>query len=518
MCRRLSFLLLLSAAVSGCSDPVAARERFLASGDTYLAQGRLNEATIEYRNAAQRDPSSVEAQQKLGETYIAMNEPGKALTAYQAVSELDRKNVAARLRAGSLLAASGDFERAAARAREAIDLDRSSVEARILLAQALAGMRRPQEAAEQLTAAIEAQPNNAAGYAALGELQLAEGHREAAEASFLQAVTADPQSPRAHLSLGEYYWVTGRLREGEASIRKALALAPREPLTRRALAMFLMANDRSAEAEEHWKFLADASADDAPRLELADYYVSTDRPNDALAVLEPLAANDTTGDASARLAAVLYEVGERDRSIAILDHELSARKSNRRALLLKAQMLMDDKKWSEAADYARRVTVLEPESWSALNLLGAAQAAAGDMAGAAESFRQVTRLNPESDTARVRLATAYAATGDPNRALLALEEGFAKEPGLSGVAANNIAWNLNKEEAMREVALTLARYATEKLPNRPEPWDTLGAVHLALGDTAAAVKAFEASVKLAPTNKDYQERLNEARRRLAQNE
>jgi cytochrome c-type biogenesis protein CcmH/NrfG len=137
------------------------------------------------------------------------------------------------------------------------------------------------------------------------------------------------------------------------------------------------------------------------------------------------------------------------------------------------------------------------------------------MAGAAESFRRVTRLNPSEQNARVRLAAAYAATGDPNRALLTLEDGFASEPGLSGAAANNIAWSLHQNEQMGDVALALARYATEKLPSRPEPWDTLGAVYLARGDASRAVAAFEKSVKLAPEKKEYRDRLNEAKRRAA---
>jgi hypothetical protein len=51
-----------------CSEPPAsARDRFLRNGDRYVAAKHLVEAEIEYRNAVQRDPRSVEAQRKLGE-------------------------------------------------------------------------------------------------------------------------------------------------------------------------------------------------------------------------------------------------------------------------------------------------------------------------------------------------------------------------------------------------------------------------------------------------------------------
>jgi tetratricopeptide (TPR) repeat protein len=517
MIRKVSTTALVAAAVfaaSGCTNASTARDQFIRSGDRYLAEGRLTEASIEYRNAAQRDPDSVEAQRKLAETYVASNQPDKALSAYETLSDLDRNSVPARLRASSLLAAAGELERAASRARDAIALAPKNVDAHILLAQALVGMRRPDEAMQQLFDAIAANPEEAATYAAIGELHLARGARADAEASFLKAVEIDPSSVRARLSVGEYYWITGRAADAEAQLRSAVDLAPRDRLANRAYALFLMATERGSSAEPHWKAVAAESTNASGKLELADYYLWSGRSRDALAVVEPLATHDVTGGAATRVSAILYGLGDKDRAKDLLTSELSIRKSNAAAQLLMGRFLMDEQRWDDAAQHARRVTALERESWAAYDLLGSAQAAAGNLREAAESLREASRLRPGATGPRVKLAAAYASVGDTNTALFTLEEAFARGRENAVAAANNIAWNLSRDERTRDAALTLATYATEKLPKRAEPWDTLGSIHLLRGEVPQAIAAFENSVRLAPEKVAYRSRLNEARRRL----
>ena len=60
-------VLLLTWAVACTGDPQQASQRYVASGDAYLAEVKLAEAIIEYRNAVQQDPLSFEARNKLGE-------------------------------------------------------------------------------------------------------------------------------------------------------------------------------------------------------------------------------------------------------------------------------------------------------------------------------------------------------------------------------------------------------------------------------------------------------------------
>ena len=52
-------------------DPEVAKREFLKSGDDYLAQNKVAEAILQYRNAVQQDARFGEARKKLAYAYMA---------------------------------------------------------------------------------------------------------------------------------------------------------------------------------------------------------------------------------------------------------------------------------------------------------------------------------------------------------------------------------------------------------------------------------------------------------------
>ena len=59
----------------GCSkDPEVAKREFLKSGDDYVAQGKLNEAVIQYRSAVNQDQRFGDARYKLAETLAKLGD------------------------------------------------------------------------------------------------------------------------------------------------------------------------------------------------------------------------------------------------------------------------------------------------------------------------------------------------------------------------------------------------------------------------------------------------------------
>jgi Flp pilus assembly protein TadD len=409
--------------------------------------------------------------------------------------------------------AAGEFERAASRAREAVLHDPSRIDARVALAESLAGLRRFDEARRELLDAVTRDPSAAGPRILLAHLQSAEGDPQGAEASLLEAIRFAPSSIRARLALGEHYWLADRAADAERLLREAATLGPDHPLANRGYATFLTAAGRGAEAEPYWTAFAVAAPGMTGRFELADYYMWMGRGSDALAVLEPVAARDAGGRAVARLAAVLYDEGEKDRAVRLIADELSVRPSNVGALLLKARMLMEERQMADAVAHARRAVAEAPLSWTAHDLLGTILANGGDAEAAADSFGEAARLNSSLEQ-RMRAAVAYAAAGDANRAIWTIEGTFEGDVSTAAAAANNVALALMRDGlrgSATDSALALAQYASGQLPERAEPWDTLGTIHLARGETAQAVTALEKSVRLAPDAARYRERLKTAR-------
>ena len=140
-------ILVLLAASAGCkSDPRATGRDHLAAADAYAAQGKLKEATIEYRNALKSIPDLVEAHYKLGLAYLQSDDPTKAYQSFRRAADLDPTHADAHVRAGTLLLVAGEYREARALAERALKSSPAHVDAHILLGNALAGLDSPSRA------------------------------------------------------------------------------------------------------------------------------------------------------------------------------------------------------------------------------------------------------------------------------------------------------------------------------------------------------------------------------------
>ena len=81
--RLLALILAAALTATAChrNPEVRAREA-LARGDAYLAQHKIREATIEYRNAVQAQPTRADAHYKLAKAYAEAGDPIKAYEEY----------------------------------------------------------------------------------------------------------------------------------------------------------------------------------------------------------------------------------------------------------------------------------------------------------------------------------------------------------------------------------------------------------------------------------------------------
>jgi tetratricopeptide (TPR) repeat protein len=256
--------------VAGCST--SPREHFEA-GNKYFAEGKYREAAIEFRNAVKADPKFGEAELKLGEAQLRLGDGPRALRSFVRAADLLPASAEAQVRAGGLLLLASQFAEAKGRADKALAIDAKRVDALVLRANALAGL-------SDLDAAL----------ANLGALRLVRGERREAEEAYRSAIEKSPTSVDAHLALANFLWATGRLPEAEAGFKAALALEPGRVLTNRALAAFCVASQRPAEAEPYLKRVAEASREPGPKLDLANYYVAMNRPDEAVRLLESISA------------------------------------------------------------------------------------------------------------------------------------------------------------------------------------------------------------------------------------
>jgi Tfp pilus assembly protein PilF len=97
----------------GCSaDPAKQKAAFQAKAKVYLEQGKVAEATIELRNAAQADPQDADVHLALAQAYMQAGQAPQARDEYRRTLALKPKSVEAQADLAALLLAGANFSEA----------------------------------------------------------------------------------------------------------------------------------------------------------------------------------------------------------------------------------------------------------------------------------------------------------------------------------------------------------------------------------------------------------------------
>src|SRR5690242_10357645 len=97
----LSVILCLCAtlALESCRKSAA---QYIERGNQLYAAGKYNDATLNYRNAIQKEPNSGEAYYRLGLVLMKQNQVGEAYQSFNHAVSLAPKNVPAKIQLGQL--------------------------------------------------------------------------------------------------------------------------------------------------------------------------------------------------------------------------------------------------------------------------------------------------------------------------------------------------------------------------------------------------------------------------------
>jgi len=366
---RTVFVAFLLVSVAACSR--RSFDDYLSSGKKYLDSKKYGEAAIEFENAARLDPRSAAVQISLAETYAALDEPANAAGAYEQACRLDERNAAVCLQAASLLLGLGQFDGAIQAARAVLAVDRFSLDAQLVLASALTRTRRFADAEERIAAVLAMAPQDPRAYQALADIQRQRGRYKEAEASLRHAVKLDPVQTAARISLAQLLFENGRGTEGEREIKAVLAVDPGDVDANRTYASYLVGTEQCDTSEAYFKEAAARSNQVSDWLALADFYVWSKRPDEALKVLNEIAARDASGEVRARMASIMYDRGDRAGAGAVVDGLVQRDPSNVSGLLLQARMALDAGDTSRARDLVNRAATIAPSSPAVRDMLAA---------------------------------------------------------------------------------------------------------------------------------------------------
>lgn len=484
--------------VSACSkDHQAAAQKFLRSGEQYLASGKVNEAIIQFRNAQSEDPKSGQIRLKLADAYMAADDPVKALEQYVRAADLTPEETTAHLKAANLFLLAGRAEDAKQWAEKVLAHDPRNLPAQILLATTLAGLKDLDGAIAQIEEAIRLDPTRGPTYTNLGAFELGRGRKEAAEAAFKKAVELNAQSATAHLALANFYWIESRWSDAENELTRAIVLDPSSVIGHRALASFYIATGRASKAEPYLEKLRDLTKTPEATLALAEFYSTAGRESEAEALLNSVSEDvRTAARAQVRLAMSDFTRGRRTEAYDRLNKVLEKDSTNLNALVARTVLLAADRKLDAALESVALAVDKHEESALAFFWLGRVQAARGQTSAAIAAFDNALRLNPRATDARVALAQLHLAEGRPELSLSLAREVVGDQP----------------ENLSARIAIVRGLVAEKKLSQARAELDPLLArfpksavLHVEAGvlkglqqDAAGARLSFERAIALEP--------------------
>ena len=418
------------ATLVGCgADRETRTKEFVASGDRFAADAKPREALIEYRNAVQLDPMFGEARVKLAETFEKTGDGPNALREYIRAADLLPNDIALQLKTGSYLITAHRADDALARADAVIKLEAGNVEAHVLRGNALGGLNNFEKAFEEMEEALRLDPTRGATYTQVGLVESARGRQAEAEAAFKRAVELAPTWIGGRLALANFYWASGRQSEAAQALQAALEQAPANETANHAMAIFSLATGRVREAEKYLRQLADVTKSHAAQFSLADYYIATRRPQEAIAILTPLATSPGSEPEARRYLARAYaSVGQPEKAHALVDQMLLEKPSDAQTTLLKGQLLLSEDRREDALATVKAAVSADPSSAAAQFTLGRVYAARGDVAGAETAFREVLKISPSAAAAQTELSLLQLSSGSTLAALNNAEAAVKNQP------------------------------------------------------------------------------------------
>lgn len=484
-------VLTIAVGSGGCSRSA---QSFVDRGDAQLAQGNVDAAVLEYRNAVSKDPMFAAARQKLAEAYSRKGDVPAALGESVRAADLLPDDVEAQLKAGSLLLFAGRPEEAKARAEKVLAKAPGNVDALVLRANAMAGLRDLDGALKEMEQALSLEPRSSL-QTNLGMIQAARGQRAEAEAAFRQAVATDAKSAKARVALGRYLWITGNLLGAEEEFKAALGVEPSNLSANRALAAFYLNSDRPAEAEQYFRKVVDVSGGVEAKLSLVNYFVRTRRSADAVSVLEELGKDARYWSlARARIADIYYAEGKKADAFKAANEVIAKYPSMAVARVVRGRLLLADGRIDEALADGQEAVRADPQSLEGHFLLGNVYEAKRELDNAARSFGEVLRLNPRAAAAQTRLAMIQLQRNELPAATQLAEQAAAAQPG-SLAASLVLARSLVARGDLARAA-EVTGGLLQRAPQVAGVQNQAGMLALARGDRAGARAAFEKALSL----------------------
>ncbi len=457
---------LLAASLTGCGSSADSAADFVASGKDLLAEGKVEKASLEFRNAIQIDPTQAEPFYQLA-LLDEKSQNWKGMYANLTTAEqLDPTHQGVSVKLGQLFLLSGDYEKASERAKKVLDVAPEQVGALVLRASINMRQKNYGAANKDVDLVLSLDPENIEALSVKAILYKEQGDTAKTLSTIEHALSIDPDNMALVAMKLAVYEERKEFDKVESIYRELMVKTPDELWIVKSLARLLNMQGDYAGAKEEIRTFVDNHADhqEAKLLLLAliqtkepdaavallDEYIAQEPDNydfrfakvslqlkqeqteQALETLQAISAKDPDGNNGRRadmiLANYAFQQGDVDSAREKVTQALESAPEDENALMLQAKLNLLDGDVDTAVTNLRIVLRNNPEAVDAMTLLGRAYASTGSVQLAEDHFRQALKLAPGNVTAALFVSERLMATDNVERAEAVVTKALAMTP------------------------------------------------------------------------------------------
>ncbi len=493
---RLVAVLLSAMLLAGCSDSA---DDMLGSAKSYLANSDINSASIQLKNALQKDGSLVEARFLLGSVYLEQGDIPGAVRELRRASEMGYPEVSVAPLLSRAMVLSGEFDNVISRFGE-LRLEDPKAQARVLASVGDAHLAKAEvtEARRYYEDALQQDGSDVMIRVGLARSKLFGGDLEGALAEADAALALNPDTAEAHALRADVLSAQNKPAEATAALEAAIKAQPRAVNYHFALISAMLQQDRLDDAEARLADMVKVAPRDPSTLYLKSFVdFRRDRVAQAREGIDEVLRQLPDHLPAQLLAGSVYlRLNDHVRAQSYLERVLARAPGQPLARRLLAASLLSTGDTVRAREIVEPLLGQESGDAATMTLAGQIFLAAGDFNQASEYFARVSTAAPEDVQARTRLGVARLAAGNPEQALADLEAASALDDSMGQADVALILAHLRNREF--DKAMAAHEQLARKQPDHPQTHNLKGGILLATQDLEGARAAFDRAMELDP--------------------
>lgn len=416
---------------------------YFEKGNTAYAQGKFEEATLDYHAAIQKDPTFGDAYYRAGLSELKQNKAAQALEDLESAVRLLPANNAAKTELTNLMLGAyvGDpkrpkflYDQLVKYSQEWLKHDPNSMQGLRIQGYLAMLEQRPDDAAELLRHAHAAHPQDEKIVDGLMDALFRSNHPDEAEKVGLDFLRTDPAASDVYDALFRIYAIAHRTQDAENILKRKVEANPKERGYLLDLASFYAGQHRTQDVDQTMhSFLSGHTSEAATLVQAGDFYTSIGSLDQAL---QQYRAGADLGKKDQlvcdnRIARVLLMQNKRKEGLEVLNKTLAQFPDDQEASALRGALLLESPgagKPGQGVDELRTLLDKKPNDVFLKFLLARALAETRNYSEARTRLQEVVKLQPEFLEAHVLLADVAYKQHDADETLQQAEAALDVDP------------------------------------------------------------------------------------------